>query len=236
MKTPLLRLAFTAALLALPTVALHAEKKTFRQQLGEKLESCEYTFEVIMGKAETAIPLEILHEAKGIVIVHQIRAGFIVGGQGGSAVMMARHPQTGKWGPPVFLDPGGVSIGFQAGVKEVNTVFVLNTAEAVRKAYSGRFDIGADAVAVAGPRTSEREKFKLFEADVFIYSSYGGLYAGASLKTGWIKPYDRGTREIYETKRSTPEIVMSNWFIDKIPQEARPMYNRVAGLDSLKTQ
>ena len=234
MKTSLLRFAAVAALLALPSTGLQAAKKTFREKLADKLASCEYSLEVIESKADTAIPAGVAKLAKGIIIVHQYRVGFIFGGQGGSAVMLARNPQSGKWGPPVFLDPGGINFGLQAGAKEINSVFLLMSEDAVRKAYSGRFDVGADAVAVAGPRAAEAEKFALFEAEVLIYSSYGGLYAGAAVKTGWLKPYERATRELYDTSRSTPEIVMSPWFADKIPDEAKGIYSRVAALDRKK--
>lgn len=224
MKTSLFRIAALAAALIVPVSSLQAGK-SFRENLADKLKSCEYSLEVVMSKPESAIPAEGVRQAKGIILVHQYRAGFIIGGQGGSAVLLVRNPQSGKWGPPVFLDPGGVNLGFQAGVKEINSVFLLMTEAAVTKAYSGRFDAGVDAVAVAGPRNAESGNFQLFNADVYIYASYGGLYAGATLKTGWLKPYERANRELYQTRHSTPEIALSTWF--EVPPEARSIYNAV---------
>lgn len=231
MKTSLLRFATLALLLALPATGLQAAKKTFRQQLAEKLASCEYSLDVIMSRPETAVPGKIAREAKGIVVIHQYRVGLIVGGQGGSAVLMARNPQTNRWGPPVFLDPGGINFGLQAGAKEINSVLLLMTPEAVQKAYSGRFDVGADAIAVAGPRAADVEKFDLIKAPVYVYVSYGGLFAGASMKTGWLRPFHRANRELYQTAHSTPEIALSTWFTDKIPAEAQSIYSRIVALD-----
>ncbi|MGH8019869.1 MAG: lipid-binding SYLF domain-containing protein, partial [Opitutaceae bacterium] len=211
-------------MLAVPALALGAEK-SFRDQLIEKLISCEYSLEVVMSDPETAIPAEVLREAKGVVLVHQYRAGFIIGGQGGSAVLVARNPQSGKWGVPVFLDPGGINFGLQAGVKEINSVFLLMSEQAVTMAYSGRFDIGADAVAVAGPNAVERERFDLFNAPVLVYSSSGGLFAGASFKTAWLAPFDRANRELYNTTHATPEIALSTWF--QPPPEAQSLLTRL---------
>jgi lipid-binding SYLF domain-containing protein len=214
---------------AVPFTGFAAQKKTYQEKLVERLESCEYSLEVIMSKPETAIPAAVLADAKGIVIVHQYRVGFIIGGQAGSAVMIARNPQSGQWGPPVFLNPGGVNLGFQAGGQEINTVFLLMSEEAISLTYSGRFDFGADAVAVAGPKNAERDAFDLYKSPVLVYNSLGGLYAGASIKTGWLSPDNKANREFYQTTFTMPEISMSGWF--DIPAAAQPIVERVRSFE-----
>jgi len=226
MTIKLLRFASIAALVAFTTAGAHAEKKTFREQLAEKLLACEYALEVVMTKAETAVPAQEIKEAKGIIIMRQMRAGLVIGGQGGSAVLICRVPQNGnQWGPPVFLDPGGVNFGLQAGMSEINTVILLNSDEAVRRAYSGRFDLGADAKAVAGPKSANKDNSDLMKAPVRIYTSLGGAYAGATLKTGWIKPFERANRELYNTSFGAPEIAISTAF--QTPPEAQGIVSRV---------
>lgn len=237
MNPKLLRFASIAALVAFSCTGLAAAepKKTFRDQLAEKLLACEYAFEVIMNKPATAIPAQEIREAKGIIIMRQVRAGLIVGGQGGSAVLICRVPQNGnQWGSPVFLDPGGVTFGLQAGVSEVNTVVLLNSDEAVRRAYTGRFDLGAAAGAVAGPKSAERDNSDLMKAPVRIYTSLGGAYAGATLKTGWIKPFDKANRELYRTPFGTPEIAISTAF--PVPPEAQGIRSRVVAAEQGASQ
>lgn len=231
MNPKLLRFASIAALAAFSAVGLHAEKKSFRDQLAEKLLACEYALEVVMSKPETAVPAQEIKEAKGIIVMRQMRAGLIVGGQGGSAVLICRVPQNAnQWGNPVFLDPGGVNFGLQAGMSEINTVILLNSDEAVRRAYSGRFDLGADAKAVAGPRSADKDNSDLMKAPVRIYTSLGGAYAGATLKTGWIKPFERANRELYRTSFGTPEIAISTAF--QPAAEAVAIRNRVLAAES----
>lgn len=224
MNKLLLRFLSLVILFAAPATGLHAAK-SFRDKLIVSLKTCEYSLDVVMGKAETAIPADALRQAKGVVIVHQYRVGLIFGGQGGTAVLVARNPQSGAWGPPVFLDPGGISFGLQAGAKEINTVFLLMSEDAVRRAYSGRFELGADANAVAGPKNAEVENFDLFKAPVLVYTSFGGLYAGAAVKGGWLAPYDKANRELYHTPYATPEIALSTWF--EIPAEAQSIVNKL---------
>lgn len=229
MNHKLLRFASIVALLAVAFTGLQAQekkKKTFRDQLVEKLQSCEYALEVVMSKPETAIPAQEIKEAKGIILMRQVRAGLIFGGQGGSAILLCRVPQNGnQWGPPVFLDPGGVTFGLQAGVSEVNSVVLLNSDEAVRRAYSGRFDLGASASAIAGPKSAEKDNSDLMKAPVRIYTSLGGAYAGVTFKTGWIQPFDKANRELYRTAFGTPEIAISTAF--QVPPEAASIHQRV---------
>jgi lipid-binding SYLF domain-containing protein len=228
------RFVTLAVLLAFSAGSLLAASKTYREQLVDKLNACEYSLQVVMSKADTRVPPKILREAKAVIVVHQYRAGFIIGGQAGSAIMVARIPSTGAWGVPVFLDPGGFNVGLQAGVKEINSVLVLNTDDAVRKAYSGRFNVGADAFAVAGPKSAETDNLELFKkANVYVYTSNGGLYAGATVKTGWLSPNHRANRELYNTPYSTPEIVMSTWF--SLPSEAEPFMKRLRAAEAGKT-
>ncbi len=219
------RFLLLGLLVALPASRLHAAK-SFHDKLVDALKSCEYSLDVVMDKPETSIPADALRQAKGVVIVHQYRVGLIFGGQGGSAVLVVRNPtKDGAWGPPVFLDPGGVTFGLQAGAKEINSVFLLMSDDAVRRAYTGRFEVGADAIAVAGPHNSEVENFDLFKAPVLVYTSLGGLYAGAAIKGGWLTPYDKGNREFYHTPLATPEIALSDWF--EIPPEAQSIVNKL---------
>lgn len=225
MNKSLLRFLTLGILFALPASALQAAK-SFHEKLIANLSSCEYSLDVVMGKPETAIPADAMRQAKGVVIVHQYRVGLIFGGQAGTAVLVARNPlKGGAWGPPVFLDPGGVTFGLQAGAKEINSVFLLMSDDAVRRAYTGRFELGADAIAVAGPRNSEVQNFDLFKAPVLVYTSLGGLYAGAAIKSGWLTPYDKGNRALYRTTHSTPEIALSDWF--EIPPEAQSIVNKL---------
>ena len=69
---------------------------------------------------------ENLGRAKAVMIAPQIvKAGFIFGGSGGRAVLVARDGRT--WAGPAFYDLATASVGFQAGVEVSEAVIVVMT-------------------------------------------------------------------------------------------------------------
>ena len=73
---------FLTALFGLTALAamLPAASSLTRETVITHLDSCEAILQEIQGNAKTAIPADILHRAKGLVIVNQFQAGFSVDG------------------------------------------------------------------------------------------------------------------------------------------------------------
>lgn len=183
MKMNLRLIALTTLSLVLASAPLRAAKQPYSEKLADRIATAEFVLDLIMMDAKTTIPRNLLREAKGIIILNQHRGGFIVGGQGGNGVMVVRNPQTGQWGVPGFMVAGQASFGLQIGYTEVNNIYLLMTANAVTKAYSGRFDLGADVKAVAGPVGSSSGRFDYEKAEVLAYTASSGLFAGADRKS-----------------------------------------------------
>jgi lipid-binding SYLF domain-containing protein len=221
MKMNMRLIAFTILSLALASVPATAAKQPYPEKLADRIGTAEYVLDLIMMDSNTTIPRNLLREAKGIIILNQYRGGFIFGGQGGNGVMVIRNPQTGQWGVPGFVVAGQASFGLQAGYTEVNNIYLLMTDEAVTKAYSSRFDVGADAKAVAGPVGKTAEMFDIFKAPVLAYTASSGLFAGATVKGGWIKVDDKANRTFYNTNYSSPEVLLSTWL--RLPPPAQPL-------------
>src|SRR5690606_34718118 len=126
-----------------------------RENIIERLDSCEAILQDIQGNFKTAIPPDVLQRAKGIVIVNQFQAGFIFGVTDGYAVAMVRRP-SGKWSVPAFLRAGELSLGLQVGAKSVCAVYVLMDDAAARQLFKSKFNLGAEAKVNAGLRSAER--------------------------------------------------------------------------------
>ena len=59
-----------------------------------------------------------LSEARALLIVPTlVKAGFVVGGSGGTGVLLARDMNTGEWSEPAFYTMGAGSVGLQMTVK-----------------------------------------------------------------------------------------------------------------------
>jgi len=212
------------------TGALSAAPGISRASVIKHLDTCEAILQDIQGNFKTAIPADVLHRAKGIVIVNQFQAGFIFGLKDGYAVALARRPN-GKWSVPAFLRAGEISFGLQAGGKSINAVYVLMDDSAARLLFKGRFNLGAEAKAVAGIRKAESEKVTKpipGDANILVYSTAEGLYLGAAIKTGYMSPHEEANRIFYNSDNRMPELLFSDWVTP--PEEARFIMDYVTRL------
>jgi lipid-binding SYLF domain-containing protein len=205
------------ALVAIPLVTAGDDHKTLVTQI----QSCEAILQEFQADPATAIPAQVLQQAKAIVIVNEFQAGFLIGGKGGYGMAMVRRAN-GGWSVPTFLDAGEASLGFQLGAKSVNTIYIVNDEVGARLLYKARFNFGADAGAVAGPHAADvQEATQIIKAPVFVYQKASGLFAGAKVKTGWLSADNDANRVYYQTQRSMPELLFADWV--KAPQEAEDL-------------
>lgn len=223
---------FLTVLLSLAALAasLLADSGVTRQSVITQLDSCEAILQEIQGNIRTAIPAEVLHRARGIVIVNQFQGGFIFGIKDGYGVALVRRPN-GKWSVPAFLKAGEFSFGLQAGAKAINAIYILMNDETARLLFRNRLNLGADAKAVAGIRAAERESVTKplpGDANVLVYSSVEGLYVGATVKTGYLSPNQKANEVFYNATHRMPELLYSDWV--QPPQEARFLMDYVTRL------
>ncbi len=135
-----------------------------------------------------------LDDAEGLLIIPtSLKAGFIIGGSGGSGVMLARRPER-EWSYPAFYTMGSVTFGLQIG-GEVQEIVLVIMSKAGRDAMlTNDFKLGADISVAAGPVGAGA---KTQTADVLAFSrTKGGLYGGLNLegaviatREGWNRAY-----------------------------------------------
>ncbi len=119
-----------------------------------------------------------LNRAKAVMIAPQIvKAGFIFGGSGGRAVLVARDGRT--WAGPAFYDLATASVGFQAGVEVSEAVVVVMTDKGLNSLLSNSFKMGADASVAAGPVGAGAKSD--VTADLITFTRAKGLYGGLNL-------------------------------------------------------
>ena len=137
----------------------------------------------IMAIPMQSIPLTLLAEAQGIAIVPDLlKGGFIVGVRHGRGLVIVRD-EAGRWRGPVFITITGGSIGWQAGLQATDVILVFVTRQSVRGLLRGKFTIGADAAATAGPigREATLATDASFKAEIYSYSRSRGLFGGVCL-------------------------------------------------------
>jgi lipid-binding SYLF domain-containing protein len=156
---------------------------------------------------ESDVPDFVMRDARGLAIITSVKAGFIITGEGGKGLVVARH---GKgWTGPSAIGTGGIGVGFQAGAQVSELIFVLNTEEAV-KAFSrkGNVKLGADISVAAGPLGRDLKAGVTPIAAVYTYSRSQGLFAGVSLD-GTVIATRNETNDEYYGKSVTPDQILS---------------------------
>jgi len=181
-------LAGTAAVMASPFLtAAPSLADAKRQSLVDQ--SLNSARKVLSGK-DYPDALRNMGKARGVIIVPEmVQGGFILGAAGGRGVLMGRTSPN-HWTYPAFYGLGSGSVGFQAGAKVSEIVFIILTEKGLTAILDKKFKFGAEAgvTMVAVGIGLEGASTAATGADIVAYASSNGLYAGASLEGSYIDP------------------------------------------------
>jgi lipid-binding SYLF domain-containing protein len=210
-------------LLLLPTALLWAQAKEIGQIADAKL-----AFEDVTAIPEKTIPEFLLQDAAGIAIIPGVvKVGFILGGQFGKGVLMLKS-QNGDWSNPIFITLSGGSIGWQLGAQSADFILVFKTKRSVDGALSGKFTLGVDVAAAAGPlgrRASASTDMEL-KAEIYSYSRSRGFFAGLSLDGAVLKIDDQANAAFYGMNYISPRDIQTRTDL-KVPAEAAELRQSV---------
>jgi lipid-binding SYLF domain-containing protein len=148
----------------------------------ERFVDAAKVLELFTTDEEHGIPTDILQRARGIAVIpNLIRGGFVFGGRRGRGVLAIRSPN-GEWSNPAFVTLTGGSFGAQFGAESADVVLVFANDRSVRNIASGKFTLGGDATAVAGPMGRRTQTAVTGKAEVYVYMHSRGLFAGAAFE------------------------------------------------------
>ena len=167
----------------------------------KKAESASRVFEQVMGAPDRSIPRELLDRAEAVAVFPgMLKAGFVVGGRGGSGVISRRV--TGGWGAPAFFKMGGASVGLQIGAAKTDLILLFMNEEALKGLLEDKLEVGGEASAAAGPvgRTASASTNLTLDAGILSYSRSKGLFAGLELKGAVINPDNNLNEALYGLK------------------------------------
>jgi lipid-binding SYLF domain-containing protein len=154
-----------------------------------------------------------LQNARAVLVVPSLyKGGFILGGQYGNGVLLAKLQQ-GGWSSPAFFTVEGGSFGLLAGLESTSILFILRTDKALNAVLSSQFKFGADAgitVAVIGGDIGASTTPN-FKADILAYAMSGvGLYIGLSLEGTAVSPREAWNAAYYGQNVAARAIVLDN--------------------------
>lgn len=193
---------FVCAASAFVAPAVHAQSD--QQKL---VSAADATLTKFMRDPDMTWLQQNIGRAKAVLVAPEIaKAGFIFGGSGGHAVLVARGAKSGKWVGPAFYSMATASVGFQAGISVSETVTLVMTDKALNSLLASSFKIGGDASIAAGPVGAGAKSDVV--ADLISFSRSKGIYGGVNLDGTVVKTNDDWNAAYYGKKALAPDILV----------------------------
>ena len=162
-------------------------------------------------------------EALGFLISPLVvKAGFIIGGSGGRAVLVAKGK--GGWHGPAFYTLATPSIGFQAGVEKMELVFMIMTKKGLDSLMKTTMKIGGDASIAVGPVGAGAGSIP--KGDFVVFSRTKGVYGGVNVEGTAVKVEDDFNQAYYGEPVTPLDIITRG--THKNPAADAPLMSKVA--------
>lgn len=167
--------------------------------------------EVMTGGDRPQDAQDFLRRARAVMVCPRIfRAGFILGGEGGTCVLVGRDGG-GSWSSPAFYQLASGSIGLQAGIQDMVVVMMVMTDRGLDALMNSQFTLGADAsVALATLGAGiQGGTTAAIGADIVAVARARGLFAGLSLQGSLLTYLPDYARAYYGREASARQIVIA---------------------------
>jgi lipid-binding SYLF domain-containing protein len=193
----MMALAATAALGLAFLTPVAAKAGTDEQNL---VDESRITLDHLRTDQEFGSAKDLLRHARAVLIVpNLVKAGFFLGGEGGDGVMLARSAN-GTWTDPAFYTLASASFGLQIGIQAAEVVMIIQSDKALHALEQDEFKFGAQAgiaVVTLGSSAQAASSTALDSADIIVWSSASGAYAGVTLEGSIVKPRDSYNESYY---------------------------------------
>ncbi|WP_431267380.1 lipid-binding SYLF domain-containing protein [Dankookia sp. P2] len=164
------------------------------------------------GEAAAVADMQrMLRRARAVLVCPRIfRAGFILGGEGGGCVLVARDAAN-SWSSPAFYGLASGSLGLQSGVQDMQVLMLVMSDAGLTALLDSQFKLGADAsVAVATMGAGlEGSTTAAGGADILTFARARGLFAGLALEGSVLTNRSAWNRAYYGQEASPRQVVVA---------------------------
>jgi lipid-binding SYLF domain-containing protein len=201
------RILLAAALAVLTTLPYAAHAQQREQELVDR---ATLTAQDMLNPHDGTQGQAVLKQARAVLICPQVlEVGFLIAGQGGDCVLVARDGG-GSWSSPAFFGIASGSVGFQVGLQDAQIMLFIMNDRALNAMMDSQFKIGADASAtfvnigggVEGATTAA------LRADIVGFTRARGLFAGISLGGSLLNTRTAWNQDYYGRPLSARQIVV----------------------------
>lgn len=184
------------------------------------VDKARITFNEFMGDKQYWWLQDHLKAAKGLLIYPQvIKGGFILGGSGGTGVLVVKDEKTGDWSQPAFYTIGSVTFGLQIGGEASQIVVLAMSQKAIDSLLASSIKLGGDASVALGPVGGGAKEN--ITADFISFAKSKGLYAGINLEGSVVNVRDSLNSGYYGKKVSPVEIIIKKEVSNEGSKELR---------------
>jgi lipid-binding SYLF domain-containing protein len=168
-----------------------------------------------------------LKHARGVLIYPQVlKAGFFLGGSGGTGVLLVKDKATGTWSQPAFYTMGSVTFGFQAGGEAAEIVMLVMSQKAIDSLYASSVKLGGDTSIALGPVGAGATGN--VTADFISFAKSKGLYAGLNLQGSALAVRDKLNQAYYHKAVSPIGIIVEKKVSNKGSSRLRSAVEKAA--------
>lgn len=210
MKTILRRAAFLLCVGSMCAATSLAWAQSEQQKL---VDLADQTLQNFLRDPQMTWLQKHIGSAKGVLIAPSVvKAGFIIGGSGGRAVLIARDP-SGKWAGPAFYTLATASVGFQAGVAVSEVVTLVTTDKGLRSLLATSVKLGGDVGIAAGPVGAGAGGEVI--SDLVSFDRSKGVYGGVNLDGSAVTVSDDWNKAYYGKDVQPSDILVARHVSNK---------------------
>ncbi|HEY3627431.1 MAG TPA: lipid-binding SYLF domain-containing protein [Terracidiphilus sp.] len=179
-----------------------------REVSAAQLDNAAKVLQEVMAAPDKGIPDETLRKAKCIAVIPRAgKGGFLVGAEGGRGVATCRAAS--GWSAPAFFTIAGGSWGLQVGIEGIDLVMIFQNEHGMEHLLGGKFQIGSDASAAAGPvgRHASADTDWKMNAEILTYARAKGVFAGVTLNGADIRADEDSTKSFYGAGASARSVL-----------------------------
>ena len=175
------------------------------------IQSSELTIKTLLKNEDISNFREYISNCRGILIFPNVyEGGLLFGAKGGNGLLLIRKSED-EFSGPFFFSIGGLSVGFQIGVKKGRVVMTIMTNRGLKSVLKERVKFGVDvdaAIISEGVGYSAESTVRL--ADIYSFSDNSGLFIGGSLEGSYLQPRGDLNFSIHNKNFTASEIIKSN--------------------------
>jgi lipid-binding SYLF domain-containing protein len=210
----------SAILMALLTIAVTPAVAADAEEAQGIVDKARVTFNNFMRDKNYTWLHSHLKDAKGLLIFPQVlKAGFILGGSGGTGVLVVKDEKTGDWSEPAFYTIGAVSFGLQIGGEAAEVIMMAMSQKAIDSLFSSSFKLGGDTSIAVGPKGVGAKGN--ITADFISFAKSKGIYAGINLEGSVVDVRDSLNKAYYGKDVRPVDIVVKKEVSNKGSERLR---------------